>query len=51
MFDGEADRPDALDQELAGLLALAPVDQERLPLLEAGVAAADGHGLPQPRFS
>jgi hypothetical protein len=30
-----------LHQELAGLLPLAPVRQQRLPLLEARVAAAD----------
>jgi hypothetical protein len=41
MREGETDRPDALHQELAGLLPLAPVGQQRLPLLELRVATAD----------
>ena len=37
----QRDRPDALDQELAVPLALAPVAEQRLPLLEPGVPRRD----------
>ena len=46
VLDGQRDRPYALDQELAGPLPLGPVGQQRLPLLEGGVAGADLRGTP-----
>src|SRR6202042_116955 len=37
------DRPDSLDDELAGALSLRAVIQQGSPLLEPGVAAGDPH--------
>src|SRR2546430_7983009 len=41
MIYGERDRPHPLDEELAAALALGPVAQQRLPLLEPRVAGSD----------
>src|SRR5262249_4312885 len=38
VLDGQRDGSDAVHQELAGALPLGPVAEQRLPLLEPGVA-------------